>query len=1141
MGGRTSGCGTVYTPAQTFICANPSPCGLLNDSQSGYELGEGMGVWKGGGAGTIGDGRSVIQVNSGYGADRIVLNGEITNSTVYTNVYQAPASNQQVRFTGYYYVQQDLDPALVSMSAYVNFWDAANNQVPGAWRSVALDKSVGGWKPQFTVDAPYISGVARVEVGINMIGAAGAGLGVYIDNLCMNFITPTPVPTSTPIPTPTPFINIYSRNPGGTLVNVWGMAPSYNCAIWPVCFSTISTNTSTVTGYAPGGNLDKGGGIALYSNQILLGITPVPAGGYFTQRTNVLAGQPQPSYNWPWQNYWWSGFTTGGRSLTFIVTTPTPIPTLTPCQVTTSPAVLNLTVGGSTGTVSAIVSSGLGSATINSMAFGSYNNSLALVSPTSDTTSPHQTSVTAVAAGSTAVWGTATLSDGRTCQSTGTTDTDVVVSNPTPTTAPTPTTIITPTSLPTPTSAPTPLPTPYCNIDVSPLSCTLSVPQTCGITANVSLFNGATPSQVRFGSYNTSIAVVTPAADPSSPYQTTATAVSPGNTAVWATTDLVGGQTCSVTGATDTDIFVSTPTPIPPTPTTVPTCNTTLQPNPLNITLNSSAVVTGYPVPTAGLVNYVAFYSANSSIAAVATPTGDPTSPYSRAILGRNIGTTNLYAQCYMGTTPYPTSLPVTVNVACPSLVTPVISSIAAPACGVTSATVNWNVISGANQYEIQRYSLATGLWSGSTPILTPTPRWTDTSVACNLGYQYRVRAITAGGATSCLSPWSAASNQITGKCVPTAPSGMTFTDNFDGSANISWLDDPDPTPGSGVPAWFPNETAYNISRSPLAFPSPTPGTVVLPAESTSFTDYSCGQTLTYSVTRGNECGLSPAGSVSGVCQTTFFQTQGGDMMCLNGAVGASLPLTVPATYLSLPGVGPTPGAGDTYTLDGVLICQNSNIENGTWSNTNWTAIGTVTYPGYASSTLTSVYSYASIKSRILDVATPQNYPGGSLNAAFDLGSTQKIDGVAYFNGGAGPALTIPTSSVTASQKIVVVSDFPVTITGSITVEPGGLVVIISQGNIDVASGVGVAASDPRARTPDLSGLFVAGGQFRTGVGANTLHIKGVVVGLGGVLLERDVFSNQYPAEFFAYDPEQVYRLPILLRRKNLIEQPLIP
>jgi len=108
-------------------------------------------------------------------------------------------------------------------------------------------------------------------------------------------------------------------------------------------------------------------------------------------------------------------------------------------------------------------------------------------------------------------------------------------------------------------------------------------------------------------------------------------------------------------------------------------------------------------------------------------------------------------------------------------------------------------------------------------------------------------------------------------------------------------------------------------------------------------------------------------------------------------------------------------------------------------------------------------------------------------------------------------------------------------------VEPGGLVVIISQGNIDVASGVGVAASDPRARTPDLSGLFVAGGQFRTGVGANTLHIKGVVVGLGGVLLERDVFSNQYPAEFFAYDPEQVYRLPILLRRKNLIEQPLIP
>lgn len=109
-----------------------------------------------------------------------------------------------------------------------------------------------------------------------------------------------------------------------------------------------------------------------------------------------------------------------------------------PCAVATNPASISLIVGGSTGAVSASVTSGLGSATVSSMAFGSYNTGIATVSPTSDTTSPYQTNVTAQIAGSTAVWATATLSDGRTCQSTGSTDTDITVATPTSTPTPTP-------------------------------------------------------------------------------------------------------------------------------------------------------------------------------------------------------------------------------------------------------------------------------------------------------------------------------------------------------------------------------------------------------------------------------------------------------------------------------------------------------------------------------------------------------------------------------------------------------------------------------------------------------------------------------------------------------------------------------
>ena len=110
----------------------------------------------------------------------------------------------------------------------------------------------------------------------------------------------------------------------------------------------------------------------------------------------------------------------------------------------TSPSSLNLTTGGTAGTVTAVVSSGLGTATINQMNFGSYNTSVANVNVTSDSTSPYSTTVNAVAVGSAAVWATAYLNDGRVCQSTGSTDTDITVANPTPT----------PTITPTPTPAP---------------------------------------------------------------------------------------------------------------------------------------------------------------------------------------------------------------------------------------------------------------------------------------------------------------------------------------------------------------------------------------------------------------------------------------------------------------------------------------------------------------------------------------------------------------------------------------------------------------------------------------------------------------------------------------------------------------
>ena len=138
--------------------------------------------------------------------------------------------------------------------------------------------------------------------------------------------------------------------------------------------------------------------------------------------------------------------------------TPTPGPTSAPtptpasCTVTTNPSNLNLSINGNSN-ITASVTFGLGNASITRMNFGSYNTNIATVNPSSDNRSPYTTTVTAISSGSASVWATATLSDGRICQTTGNSDTNVTVLTP-------------PTN--TPTRVPTPTPTPancsaYCN------------------------------------------------------------------------------------------------------------------------------------------------------------------------------------------------------------------------------------------------------------------------------------------------------------------------------------------------------------------------------------------------------------------------------------------------------------------------------------------------------------------------------------------------------------------------------------------------------------------------------------------------------------------------------------------------------
>lgn len=97
------------------------------------------------------------------------------------------------------------------------------------------------------------------------------------------------------------------------------------------------------------------------------------------------------------------------------------------CAVTTSPSNLNMTIGSSTKKISAVVSSGLGSATIKDITFGSYNETISTNDPKIEKLAPYETYASAISSGSTSIWATATLSDGRVCQSSSESDTDIIV------------------------------------------------------------------------------------------------------------------------------------------------------------------------------------------------------------------------------------------------------------------------------------------------------------------------------------------------------------------------------------------------------------------------------------------------------------------------------------------------------------------------------------------------------------------------------------------------------------------------------------------------------------------------------------------------------------------------------------------
>ena len=77
-----------------------------------------------------------------------------------------------------------------------------------------------------------------------------------------------------------------------------------------------------------------------------------------------------------------------------------------------------------------------------------------------------------------------------------------------------------------------------------------------------------------------------------------------------------------------------------------------------------------------------------------------------------------------------------------------------------------------------------------------------------------------------------------------------------------------------------------------------------------------------------------------------------------------------------------------------------------------------------------------------------------------------------------------------------------------------------TKGNIIIGNAL------PARAAAELEGIYFAEGLFQTGESSEQLHVRGSVVGLDGVILERNLSDNSSAAELFEFAPDLIANFP---------------
>jgi len=285
--------------------------------------------------------------------------------------------------------------------------------------------------------------------------------------------------------------------------------------------------------------------------------------------------------------------------------------------------------------------------------------------------------------------------------------------------------------------------------------------------------------------------------------------------------------------------------------------------------------------------------------------------------------------------------------------------------------------------------------------------------------------------------------------------------------------------------------------------------------------------TITANVIISGSSRCSAITNVSVLPPGPWWQVQDGDIYSSGNIISiispvCSLPYCIP--FLNLDGFGGYPG---------IPISPNSLIlgTSGEISSTNWNSI--------ANLSLKKSYSF-------FEKQIPSNTEITNITANTVEGDYFSSEGIlsngAYWYKYTNPEnqdFTINSDIDIGSRKVILLingSDLYIKGKINLTDGEGFFMVVVGKSNSENKGNIYI---DPEVSGdvdyyPEIEGLLFADGQIYTGNGNGQLHIRGSIVGMDGIILERDLIDNSnVPSEFIEYSPDQVVLMPNCLRTKN--------